>query len=110
MEFQTKNVIELDSFIKTADANIGFALNPENDIVQGMEGVQEIVNKLDEVKSGALEIQPPLSEEQINSYREKTTTILGIGQRAVAALESADKEKGSRLGRLFRGKGSSPKL
>lgn len=109
MEFETKHVIEQDVFIATADANIAFALNPENDIVDGMEGVQEIVNKLDEVKAGTLEIQPPLEDAKIESYRERAATILGIGQRTVEALESADSRRAGRIGSFFKGIGVASK-
>jgi hypothetical protein len=109
MEFETKHVIAQDVFTETADANIAFALNPENDIVDGLEGVQAIQNKLDEVEAGSLEIQPPLSEEAKRAYREEAAKILSVGKRTVEALESADSERAGRIGSFFKGVGLASK-
>lgn len=84
-------------------------MDPGSDIVEGMEGVQAIVEKLDEIEAGRLEVQPPLSEDQINAYREKTTTLLGIGQRAVEALENADSDRAGRFAAFFKGIGIASK-
>lgn len=109
MEFNTRHVIEQADFVQTADAKLTFASNPENDIVEGMEGIQALVDKLDEVEAGTLIVEPPLDEGQIQSYREQATTITGIGKRAMEALNSTDSSRGNRLGKLFKGIGLASK-
>lgn len=109
MEFETKHVIAHDDFTKAAEANLAFALNPENDLVEAMESVKAVTDKLGEIEAGTLEVQPPLSAELVSEYREKAKTITGIGQRAVDALTSTDTERKSRLGAFFQGFGNAAK-
>ncbi|MDB5164618.1 MAG: hypothetical protein JWL89_244 [Candidatus Saccharibacteria bacterium] len=118
MEFEIKQYITRDSFVTTADGLLAAAEGSTGSIEDALTQANEVSTRLEHVQTGELEVQPPLSGEQIASYRRRAGIIINIAKRGKSGLQqtaaiqqqgtgsSAKAEKGSGL---FRGKGSGAK-
>jgi hypothetical protein len=115
MGFETREVIEQYRFLEAADELLGQAESASGDIYEAREAANNVSEKLDAVESGALEVEPPLSGEQFTGYRERSSTVLRLANKAIAAVEAAkqtassSRPKTKREGRSFKGRGSSSK-
>jgi hypothetical protein len=115
MGFESRQVIDQDNFVNTAEELLSSAESATGDIHQARANADEVVSRLAAVADGTLEVQPPLAEEQVSSYQKRADTIKAIANKAIAGLSetksqtrqgSEGKKKG---GRGFRGKGASAK-
>lgn len=92
--FESQHTITHDIFVASAEECLGAAIKPETSVQQAHDNAQMVATKLAAVQSGELVVQPPLTGEQIASFKDRTDTILAISGKALSTL-AATQESGS---------------
>jgi hypothetical protein len=106
-EDRSHSVIEQSQFVEVADGLLGQAENPDIAVDMTMVAARKLIQALDDIESGALEVQPPLADEQVTNYRKQTSLVISIGEKSMKALEQSSRRgiKGRKAGK---GKSEKP--
>ncbi len=106
----SKAFIDQAEFTATADGLLSQAESPDVELRVAVESAQTVLDQLGNIATEKLVVQPPLSEEQVAGYTKTANTIVGIGQKALGALETADtKRESTQQGDSVKGKGDEAK-
>jgi hypothetical protein len=76
----------LGSFEAFANECLGKADEPEITLGDTVDAAKALSSKIGDIKEGRLEVKPPLSLEDINSYEGRAQTIISVGEKASQAL------------------------
>ncbi|HXR49463.1 MAG TPA: hypothetical protein VN778_00335 [Verrucomicrobiae bacterium] len=93
-EANSRQVISQEDFMRVADGLLAHAEDPSKDVNECLVSAQTLVQGLDDVKAGNLHVEPPLSEEQVSSYRKQSQLVIALGQKSVRALQATSERRG----------------
>jgi hypothetical protein len=88
-DFETKQYMQRDHFLTTADTMLAEAQMPETSLQEAASKVGSVANVLAQIENKTLEIQPPLSDRQFAQYAAQTAQVHGLLQKGFDALEVA---------------------
>ncbi len=90
-EFEGTTVIEQPKFIETADRLLSQAHSPSAELDTCAEAAQEVLAALGDIASEKLVVEPPLSEQQVDHYKNSAGLVLALVQKSNAALQATER-------------------
>lgn len=90
----SQNIISREDFTNVASGLLAKAADHEVTIEDTVVAGESLLQGLRDIEDGTLKVEPPLSSEQITSYRDQAQLIVGLGQKSVKALQAASERRG----------------
>jgi hypothetical protein len=99
-----------EAFVALADGLLTRARGADTELQAAVDAGQEVIDRLGDIATGKLVVEPPLSTEQVAGYGTAATTIVDMGRKALDSLGAASAQRdASKEGGTVKGTGNEAK-
>lgn len=94
--------ISKDLFVALTNQKLADAMEVGIPLARSIEVAKSVIAKMDEIESGNVTIEPPLTPEEHQMMCARAHDVVSLGERALTALVPAEKGRGLWRGRRDR--------